>query len=1035
MKRARILRENIRYYRPYYKLVAIAVMVTVAVITGSLMVGESVRATLEERVGERLGEARTLLFSRYGFFDASLAGKANLEGRAVLLSNGFIPHAGRLIPVMAWGMDDLDLPSGSARLNPALAAELALGEGEALVLRLPATGMIPSGSLFVTDNYTTSARLAFHGVQPVAEGGNLNLKNEQMLPYNVFMNRAELAELLEVDGKANLLLSPRLLDETGLAEAWSPSLSGIQVGEKDGFAEITSAHVFIREEAVEAICRVNPGANRLFSYLANELRTPGGSIPYSFVTAMDAYQGRALAEGDIILSDYSATRLRAKAGDRIRVAYYYTTDNLKTLYTDTLWARVAAIVPLAELVADSTLSADFPGLSDVEHCTDWDSDLPLDMAMITPEDEDYWEKYRTTPKAILSYAAIQKRWSNAYGSATAIRTPQSPVLEGFDAGMFGLQVIHPREQALEAARGGVDFASLFLSLGFFIIISALLLLLVPLSEMIFRRRGEFALLDALGYPGKRLVRQLWAEAAPVVLAASVAGVAAGILYTWAVLLLLGTLWQGATHTGGFILFPSLLTISVGWLAGTLLALLTVPVGIRQSLRAPKPSFRAKAVKRPLNRLWLWGVTVLTAALVVLNPGWLPAAGLFVAEGILLIAVASMWGNYWMKSRGTPSPLPLGEAKLAGAGLLANRKRVLLSFFTLTAGVFIVFSVGLNRQGFSDPAQLLSGTGGYTLWCESNIPIHHNIATAEGRKKLSLDGLPAGAVALQISRYGADDASCLNLNKVTQPTVLGIDMQAMANSGFRLRQTIYPGKTEAEVFDALQSSAGPVYPVLVDETVLQWTLMRKLGDTLRYESGGRTAYLQIAGTLENSVFQGNLLMDKRLFAEVWSEVAGSEVILFRVSEEEATATRLLVEQALNEYGVRVTSTAQRLQAFNSVTDTYLTSFLTLGGLGLLLGLASFIIVVRKGLASRKEEIRLYRSLGFTDARISGLLIAESRLVPLYAILAGAAGSIAGVSGGLEHISLYVWLQSALLAGALVISILLFIRQSVNKCLQN
>ena len=397
---------------------------------------------------------------------------------------------------------------------------------------------------------------------------------------------------------------------------------------------------------------------------------------------------------------------------------------------------------------------------------------------------------------------------------------------------------------------------------------------------------------------------------------------------------------------------------------------------------------------------------------------------------MLIAAASLWGNYWMRSRGTMSSSPFNEGRLIGAGLLANKKRALLSFFTLTAGVFIVFSVGLNRQGFSDPAQLLSGTGGYTLWCESNIPVYHNISTPEGRKKLALGDLPADAGILQISRYGADDASCLNLNKVTQPTVLGVDMQAMKDSRFHLRQTIYAGKPEEDVYSALQSAADSVYPVLVDETVLLWTMMRNLGDTILYEAGGRTVHLQIAGTLDNSVFQGNLLMDKRLFSGVWSEIAGSEIILFRVSEQEAPATRRLVEQALNEYGVRVETTARRLQAFNSVTDTYLTIFLTLGGLGLLLGIMSFIIVVRKDLASRKEEIGLYRSLGFTDTKISKLLIAENRLVPLYAILVGTVSSLAGVSGGLQNVSLWVWLQSALLAGALVSSVILFIRQSVQ-----
>ncbi|KAA6314378.1 hypothetical protein EZS27_034999, partial [termite gut metagenome] len=480
-----------------------------------------------------------------------------------------------------------------------------------------------------------------------------------------------LASLLEVEGKINLLLSPAHLSEESIASIWSPSQSGLKWRTRGGFTEIISDRVFIQEEAVETICRNNPGANRLFSYLANEMATSDRSIPYSFVTAVDAYKGQALEEDDIILPDYSAARLQAKVNDRIRLTYYYTTDNLKTLYTDTLWGRVAAIVPLTDLVADSTLSAEFPGLSDVERCTDWDSDLPLDMSLITQEDENYWAKYRTTPKAILSYAAIQKRWSNAYGSVTAIRTPVTPDMKGLEAGMFGLQLIYPREAALKAARSGVDFASLFLSLGFFIILSALLLLLVPLSEMMFRRRNELTLLKALGYPDKQIIRLLWSESVPIVLAASFIGVMAGILYTWLTLLLLGTLWQGATHTGGFILFPGLLTISIGWIAGTAITLLAIPIGIRRALRTP--TFTLKVAKGSQKRLWVGMAAILTLGILVANGMWLHSTALFVVVGVMLIVTAALWGNYWMRSRGAASSSPFNEDRLVVAGLLANKR--------------------------------------------------------------------------------------------------------------------------------------------------------------------------------------------------------------------------------------------------------------------------------------------------------------------------------------------------------------------------
>lgn len=1032
------IKENLRFYRAYYRLTALAAMITVAVITGSLTVGESVRATLIKRVYERLGNVETVLSGQYAFFESTFACDTLFgeEARAVLMSKGFVSDAGRLIPVQVWGTDGMAIPQGSIFINNALKAELSPAEGEDLVLRLPATGMTPSGSLFVTGNYTVEARLTLCGTVAPDKGGNISLKNEQTVPYNLFIDRSELASILETEGKANILLSDKKISPEDLNAAWSPAVSGLRVREEDGFTEVVSDRIFIRQEAVQMLCRNNPGANRLFSYLANSIRTDSESIPYSFVTALDRYHDMELGEDEIILSDYSAKRLNAELNDSISITYYYTTGNLKTLYVDTLYGRVAAIVPLKELAGDTGLSADFPGLSGVERCTDWDSDLPINMDLITPEDENYWSLYRSTPKAILPYKAVQHRWGNAYGNATAIRFPSVPDMTGLTPAMFGLQLIYPREAGLEAARGGVDFASLFLSLGFFIILAAILLLLTPLSEMMHRRRSEVALLFALGYTRKRIERMFLRESLPVTLVASFAGIIAGILYTRLILLLLGSLWKGATHTDGFILSPGWTAIFAGWIAGTSVSLLAVSSGIRRILK--NPDVKRRQLKRRSSRrsMYLaWAVAALVPVTLITGIQSRSAA-FFVVTGMLLTCLAAFAGDRLILSRGEPSR-PFGESKWIWGGLLANRRRVWLSFFTLTTGVFLVFSVGLNRRNFSDSSQLAAATGGYTLWCETAVPVYHNLSTQEGRDRLSLTGLSPDAEILQLARYGADDAGCLNLNRVSQPSVLGVDMEAVRNSEFRLLKTVFP--EDADAFSALQTpvSAG-VYPVLIDETVLMWSLMRKLGDTVHYTysnprapDSDRTVSLLLAGILDNTVFQGNLLMDTRLFSEIWSEAAGSEIILFKTSPEETAGTKRLVEQALYEYGIRVSTTAGRLQEFNSVMDTYLSIFFTLGGLGLLLGIASFIIVLRKDLASRSEQIKLCRALGFSTQRIAGLLIAENRIVPLYSIIAGTAGALAGASAGIAHVSAGMALSAPVLALGLTVCVIVFIRKSVYR----
>ena len=139
-------------------------------------------------------------------------------------------------------------------------------------------------------------------------GGNINLKNEQVLPFNVFVRRSDLAEALNVGGKINLVLTDRQISSTDLDDIWNQELSGLVVRRKADFTEITSGRVFLQEKVVETICQDNLASDRLFSYLVNSIEREGNSIPYSFITAMDRYKGHILRKDEILLSDYAANR-------------------------------------------------------------------------------------------------------------------------------------------------------------------------------------------------------------------------------------------------------------------------------------------------------------------------------------------------------------------------------------------------------------------------------------------------------------------------------------------------------------------------------------------------------------------------------------------------------------------------------------------------------------------------------------------------------------------------------------------------------
>lgn len=1010
--------RNLAWYRRYYLLTAAAVIIAVGVITGSLVVGDSVRTTLVRRVAERLGDTETVVFSRGSYMDEGLA--AEISSRGVLLVEGFVSNAGKLVPVTVWGVDGSRTERGTARVNPSLAAELG-GGAEYIALRLPSGGLVPSGSLLVSKNYTTSMRLAFGGVCEADEGGNINLRNEQTRPLNIFVERAELAEAMGVAGKINLILSPKRITAEKFAQVWTPASSGFSVRRAEGFGELTSDRVFIQGDVARSVSRNSASPNRLFSYLVNSI-SAGGAIPYSFATAMDSYGGVRLAADEAIVSDYTARRLGIEVGDEVSMEWF-TSGDLKTLSTDSVTLRVGRIVPIEELVAGG-LSADFPGLSDVERCTDWDSDLPIDMNLIADEDERYWELWRDTPKIIVPYAAVADSWGNEYGTATAIRTAD-PDLSRLTPVMTGIEVVHPRETGMAAARGGVDFSSLFLALGCFIVASAMLLMTIPLGGMLRERGREYATMAALGFTRKRIVRMAVREAAPLVSLAALVGTLAGILYTGVVMWLLGSVWRGATHTEGFSPYPGLPSLAVGFAAGVAISLPVVVGTIRREIKGNdgERGRREFSVRRKTT------FAIVATAMVVLSVAAslfvFDSVASFVATGTLFIVAATLWGDALVAAGGGSRNGAFTRAMLPTIALGASRRQAMRSLAALSAGVFIVFSVGLNRKGFADPARIRTGTGGYTLWGESSVPLYHNLSTDEGRRAFSLNELPADTRFLQALRYGADDASCLNLNHVSTPTVLGVDMSALDGSGFKISR----GTGGADTFGALASRKGEAYPALVDETVLAWSLGKRLGDTLTYRGGrGERVAIVLAGTLANSLFQGNILIDRALFGEIWPETTGSEVFMAATAPDAAEPTRTLLSQSLAEYGVRVSTAADRLREFNSVTDTYLTIFFTLGCLGLLLGIACFIIAVRQNLASRGEEIRLYRAMGYSRRLVAGMLCRENITVPLYAIATGVVGAVLGAAGGIADTGWTILLSAALVTALFVLCAVWFVRRS-------
>src|SRR2546428_72669 len=163
-------------------------------------------------------------------------------------------------------------------------------------------------------------------------------------------------------------------------------------------------------------------------YLANSIRRGDRSAPYSLVAGLDATAYRSLVgerggAGDgrtVLLNPWAAEDLGARTGDAVSLDYYLWKEEGQ-LETRTVELQVAGVVPMAGLAADRDLVPEYPGITQSAHLADWDPPFPVDLARIRPMDEDYWQRFRTTPKAFLPLPVAQELWGHRLGRLTSIR--------------------------------------------------------------------------------------------------------------------------------------------------------------------------------------------------------------------------------------------------------------------------------------------------------------------------------------------------------------------------------------------------------------------------------------------------------------------------------------------------------------------------------------------------------------------------------------------------------------------------------------
>lgn len=949
-----LTRRSLAHYWRTHLAVVVGVAVAVAVLTGSLLVGDSVRGSLKQLALQRLGAAHWVIGSSVFFREAlaeEMAAHPDFSRQfgalcPLLVQEGWLtqPETGRRAAgVSVYGVDERfwrfqgvapepDFGSGSRSgrrvlLSPEAARDLGAEAGSPVLLRLEQPSNVPRDSLHGRrDRVGRTVRLSVGGVLEPSRMGEFSLSPRQGPVRAVFVPLRRLQRDLEVPNRVNTLLVSRAgpgrqpIADPAPTDRLSAILRNVySLEDTDLKLRVLDRRQCLSVETEGTLIgeglavRIQGAADALglrtrflFTYLANTIRTGDREIPYSLVTALDfpsfglphASPGGELPP--VVLNRWAARDLKARPGDRLELEYYLWAEQGRLLTRSSRF-RLSDVVPMEGPLADRDLAPAYPGITESRTLVDWDPPFPMELGRIRPRDEDYWEEYRTTPKAFIPLTVGQELWQSRHGRLSSIRVypsaeapPAGPealqdlgsrleseLKRTADPAQFGFSLRAVGAQAEQASRGVTDFGQYFVYFSFFLVVSALLLTSLFFKLGLEQRVQEIGLLRALGFDPAGIRRLFLREGALLAGLGTLLGLAGALGYTALIMLGLRTWWVDAVGTTQLRLHVSDFSLLAGGLGGILTALICIAWSLRRMVsisprslltgswlyqeagpaaatpasgkktgqsggRAARWRSRSRPRSPGRSRTALLLAAAAVGFLLASLAGGLSRELGFFASGTLCLLALLAWQSGWLRRKRRPILQPQGGwavSRLGFRNATVRPGRSLLCIALIASATFIIVTVeAFRRTDRSSPQDRQSGTGGFSLVAESLLPVHDDPNSRSGREALNLSSHDTPALAdLAFSAFRlrpGDDASCLNLYQPSSPRILGAPDSFLSQSRFRFQATLSSPHEPDNPWRLLnQELPGGVIPVIADANSMQYVLHRQLGEELVLNSRG------------------------------------------------------------------------------------------------------------------------------------------------------------------------------------------------------
>jgi putative ABC transport system permease protein len=943
-------------------------------------------------------------------------------------------------------------PEGrEALISRTLASDIGATAGSSVLVRIERPSAIPIESLHGRkEDAGRTLRLSVHAIVAPADLGDFSLRPQQGDVRAVFVPLKRLQQDLDLRDRVNTLLvadrSPERValqssGETGSLEAalrqrFAIADVGLSVRLVNGGSSIAveSAAGLLDAARAKAVAAAGVAAGLtsqpILTYLANSLRSGDRQIPYSLVAAIDLGSIAPQLRGaeitarhrtpSIVLNEWAARDLAVKAGDPLTLEYYLWEDPGR-LVTRTADFEVAAIVPIAGAAADRDFAPVYPGITEAASLGDWDPPFPIDLARVRRVDEQYWANYRTTPKAFVALEVGQTLWRSRYGDRTSVRfAPKAGEMAGaareryaaslraaVDPLALGLSVNDVRSTGVVASRGATDFGEYFTYFSFFLVASALLLAAMFFRLAVEQRAREVGLLRAVGFTASGVRRLFLSEGFALAICGSVLGVAGAVAYAATMMYGLRTWWVGAVATRSLALHVSPVSLVAGAAGALAAAMVCIWWTLRGLSRISERSLLAGqlSVARPLRGAGgrgaaigaigfaIVGLSLMTASAA----GALDRSAAFFGAGTSLLVACLCLAT--VRLRRPPSALIGGHGWRAVSRLglrnAADRPgRSVLAIGVIASATFILISVDAFHKDRPSATDRHSGVGGYPLLVNLLLPLASDPNSPEGRDAIGLGAIARDQLAIEPFRLRpGDDASCLNLYEPGSPRILGARRSFIEAGRFAFQGSM--ATTDAERANPwlllnrdISAGGRDAVPVIADANSMTYVLHKSLGDEIVVDRGGQPLRLRLVAALADSIFQGELLMADANFLRLFPEQQGYRFLLIDTPADRAAAIAAAVEQGAGDLGADAMLTVDRLAEFHAVENTYLSTFKTLGGLGLLVGTIGLAAVLLRNVLERRRELALLGATGYRRKHIFAIIVAENALLLGWGLAAGA-----------------------------------------------